>query len=222
MVIGCFATGSICLGYAIHWYLDQLVLPAVLLWSLGFFLSFPIYACAECKHRWIRIGGHNKPCPKCKSAKIEGPGTFLRELTGRKRLAAEIPLAVMVFFFGGIRLLPLPVFVAHILVATFAPTAKRDRWLNCTAILFLVLVFMPIDIEIGGFHGPHFGLIQKGPRLVRLVMGMPMPHRCIERYGEFISGGCVVSGNEPEWLLVWDEAGLTSWKAKSSRPAEMK
>jgi hypothetical protein len=125
----------------------------------------------------------------------------------------------MMLFFGGIRLLPLPVFVVHVLVAIFAPTAKRARWLNWTAILFLLLVFMPIDIEVGGFHGPHFGEIQKGPRLVRLVKGMPMIHECIKEYGEFISGGCVVSGNEPVWLLVWDEAGLTSWKSKSSRVA---
>src|SRR5258705_13601337 len=39
-------------------------------------------------------------------------------------------------------------------------------------------------------------------------------------YGEFISGGCVVFGNEPTWLLVWEEAGLTSWKTKTREAAE--
>lgn len=201
----------------LHWEIDQVALPAALLFSLGVGLSLPIYACAECKLSWIRIGGRNEPCPKCKSQHIKGPCTFLRLLAGRKRLAAEILLAVTLLFFGGIRLLPLPVFLTYILIAIFAPDMKRNRWLNCTAILFLVLLLMPIDVEVGGFHGPHFGVIKKGPRLVRLVKGMPMIDRCIKRYGEFIAGGCVVFGNEPEWLLVWDEAGLTSHKATSSR-----
>lgn len=222
MVIGCFAAGCICIVFGIHWYLDQLVLPAALLWTLGFFLSLPTYTCASCEHQCVHVCGHNKPCPKCKTPFGQGPGTILRFFKGRSRLAVEIPIAVVLLFFGGIRLLPLPVFLLHILFGIFAPAAKRDRWLNCTAILFLVLLFLPVDVEIGGFHGPHFGDVKKGPRLVRLVKGMPMIDRCIQKYGEFISGGCVVFGNEPLWLLVWDEAGLTSWKAKSSRAAESK
>ena len=110
----------------------------------------------------------------------------------------------------------------HIIIGIFAPAARRDRLLNCTAILFLVLVFAPIDIEVGGFHGPHFGVPRKGPRLVRLVKGMPMIYRCIEKYGEFISGGCLIFGNEPIWLLVWEEAGLTSWKTKTREAVESK
>ena len=218
IVVSVFAIAALGFGLGLHWEIEQVVLPTALLFSLGIALSLPIYTCAECKQAWI--GWHNKPCPKCKSPNIEGAGTFLRLLTGRKRLAAEIPLAVMILFFGSIRLLPLPVFLMHIVLGIFTPSAKRNHLLNCTGLLFLVLVFMPIDVEVAGFHGPHFGLIKKGPRLVRLVKGMPMISRCIERYGEFISGGCVVYGNEPEWLFVWDEAGLTSWKAKSSRAAE--
>ena len=222
MVIGCFATGTLCIVCGIRWYLDQLVLPAALLWTLGFFISFPTYSCALCGHQHVHIGRRNQSCSKCKTPIAESPGTILRFFKGRSRLAAEIPIAVVLLFFGGIRLLPLPVFFLHILFGIFAPAAKRDRWLNCTAILFLAVLFMPIDIEVGGFHGPHYGFIKKGPKLVRLVKGMPMIQRCVEKYGEFISGGCVVFGNEPVWLLVWDEAGLTSWKAKSSRPAEAK
>ena len=219
MIISVLVIATVSFAVALHWEIDQLALPASLLFALVVALSFPIYTCTECKHTWIRIGGHNRPCPKCNSANIAGPGTFLCLLSGRKRLTAEIPLAVMVLFLGGIRLLPLPVLLIHILLGIFAPNAKRNLWLNCTGILFLALLFMPVDIEVAGFHGPHFGLIKKGPRLVRLVKGMPMISRCIEKYGEFIAGGCVVTGNEPAWLLVWDEAGLTSSKAKSSRPA---
>src|SRR5215831_11494612 len=90
IVLGVFAIATVIFVLGIHWDLDQVALPTALLVSLGVALSFPIYTCAECKHAWIRIGGRDKPCPKCNLHNIAGPGTFWRLLTARKRLAAEI------------------------------------------------------------------------------------------------------------------------------------
>jgi hypothetical protein len=62
---------------------------------------------------------------------------------------------------------------------------------------WLALTFSPIDI---------FPIPPKTgrPRLVPLVMGLPRPET-IERAkrGEVILGGCLVSGFEPKYYLVW-------------------
>ena len=62
--------------------------------------------------------------------------------------------------------------------------------------VWLVLTFSPVDIlpmPKGGF-----------PRLVPLVMGLPT-RETAERAqrGEVILGGCIVSGFEPKYYLVW-------------------
>lgn len=68
-------------------------------------------------------------------------------------MVLEIPVAALLMFFGSIRLFCLPVLMLHILSGILVPAAKRDRWMDSTAILFLVLLLKPIDIEVGGFHG---------------------------------------------------------------------
>lgn len=48
--------------------------------------------------------------------------------------------------------------------------------------------------------------IPKGrrPRLVPLVMGFPEPETAQRaKRGEVILGGCIVSGFEPKYYLVW-------------------
>jgi hypothetical protein len=60
----------------------------------------------------------------------------------------------------------------------------------------LLLCFSPIDVLP----------IPKGrvPRLVPLVMGLPRPATFERaRRGEVILGGCIVSGFEPKYYLVW-------------------
>src|SRR5262249_54006171 len=155
-------------------------------------------------------------CPYCTALYTEPAGTFLSLFTDPKRLVLEIPLALVLLLFS-MRLLCAAVLVLHILFAIFAPAARKMRWMNVTAIVFLVLLLLPVDVEIGGFHGLHLGVPRKGPRFVRLVMGLPMRSVCIQKYGEFISGGCLVGGNEPEWLFVWEEAGFTTRKSESMR-----
>ncbi|HRI39397.1 MAG TPA: hypothetical protein PLO50_12655, partial [Nitrospira sp.] len=177
--------GLILLASSIHWDLDQLVLPASLMWSVGVLSTISIDKCAGCGNESITLGKRKqRQCSKCQMPYVKGSGTAFTRIRGRTRLALEIPTAVVFLLFGSIRLLCLPVLLLHIMVGLFAPTAKRDRLLNCTGILFLVLLFAPIDIEIGGFHGPHFGMARTGPRFVRLVKGMPRIGRCLERYGE--------------------------------------
>jgi hypothetical protein len=64
-------------------------------------------------------------------------------------------------------------------------------WVVC-----LVLCFSPIDVFP----------IPKGerPKLVPLVMGLPRPETVQRaKRGEVILGGCLVSGFEPKYYLVW-------------------
>jgi hypothetical protein len=62
--------------------------------------------------------------------------------------------------------------------------------------VWLVLTLSPIDI----FPIPKAGR----PRLIPLVMGLPRPET-MERAkrGEVILGGCIVSGFEPKYYLIW-------------------
>ena len=130
----------------------------------------------------------------------------------------EIPLGLMLLFFF-VRLSCLPVLLLHTGLGIFGPRQKRDRWMNGTAIAFLVLLLLPFDIEIAGFHGLHFGTGRSGPRFVRLVMGLGA-----RANGEYIAGGCCVTGNDPKWLFVWEEAGLKPHTARMRlmQPAEQK
>jgi hypothetical protein len=62
--------------------------------------------------------------------------------------------------------------------------------------VWLILTFSPID----------FLPMPKGgaPRLVPLVMGLPTRETAERaRRGEVILGGCIVSGFEPRYYLVW-------------------
>jgi hypothetical protein len=62
--------------------------------------------------------------------------------------------------------------------------------------VWLVLSFSPIDVFPLPTAGP--------PRLVPLVMGLPRPETVQRaRRGEVILGGCIVSGFEPKYYLVW-------------------
>lgn len=77
----------------------------------------------------------------------------------------------------------------------FLLTSKRTllRWLFVT---FLILAFLPVDISFENYPGP--------PHFVPLIMGLPtdLAVREYER-GEVMLGGCIMRGNEPQWVLVW-------------------
>lgn len=99
------------------------------------------------------------------------------------------------FWFVALRFISLP-----FLILAWALFLKCERdhlqsSLSAWAI-WLGLAFSPID----EFPIPRVGL----PRLVPLVMGLPHPD-AVERAkpGEVILGGCIVSGFEPKYYLVW-------------------
>jgi len=73
---------------------------------------------------------------------------------------------------------------------------KNLRPSLATWAVWLALSFSPIDILPIPKGGP--------PRLVPLVMGLPRPET-VERAkrGEVMLGGCIVSGFEPKYYLVW-------------------
>jgi hypothetical protein len=128
-------------------------------------------------------------------------------LSGKLRLVSETSLALVCLFFS-LRLICLPILIAYILAGVFLKGQRRERLMNVAAISFLICLCLPLDVEVGRFHGPHWGMQRTGPRFVRFVMGMPKIHRIVEEHGEFISGGCCVMGNEPRWLFVWEELGM--------------
>lgn len=99
------------------------------------------------------------------------------------------------FWFIAFRFIALPFLVAT-WVFSFKVGSHDLRvplafWAVC-----LFLCFSPIDVLP----------IPKGgrPRLVPLVMGLPRPET-IQRAerGEVVLGGCLVSGFEPKYYLVW-------------------
>jgi len=62
--------------------------------------------------------------------------------------------------------------------------------------VWLGFSFSPVDVLLIPKGGP--------PRLVPLVMGLPRPET-VERAkrGEVVLGGCLVSGFEPKYYVVW-------------------
>lgn len=108
-----------------------------------------------------------------------------------------ILLALSYFSLIAFRFIALPVLIATWVV--FVRLGKRDlRPPLILCMIWLALTFSPVDIapipNRGG--GP--------PRLVPLVMGLPTPET-LERAkrGEVKLGGCIVSGFEPQYYLVW-------------------
>jgi hypothetical protein len=65
----------------------------------------------------------------------------------------------------------------------------------CGAILS-ALILSPIEISMFRRPGP--------PGVVPLIMGLPGPElRARARRGEVVLGGCITSGHEPRWVVVW-------------------
>jgi hypothetical protein len=86
------------------------------------------------------------------------------------------------------------------LVVAWVPLIKFGR--NTTrpsliaSAVWLTLIFSPIDI---------LPIPKRGrPRLIPLVMGLPTRETAERaKRGEVILGGCIVSGFEPNYYLVW-------------------
>ena len=99
------------------------------------------------------------------------------------------------FWFIALRFISLPfLIVAWGLLVKCGRSNLRPSLISWA--VWLVLSFSPIDVLPIPKGGP--------PRLVPLVMGLPRPET-VERAkrGEVILGGCIVSGLEPKYYLVW-------------------
>ena len=99
------------------------------------------------------------------------------------------------FWFFAFRFIAFPFLVAT--WTFFFKFGSRDLrpslafWAVC-----LLLCFSPIDVSPIP-RGGH-------PRLVPLVMGFPRPEIAQRaKRGEVILGGCIVSGFEPKYYVVW-------------------
>ena len=99
------------------------------------------------------------------------------------------------FWFIALRFISLPaLIVAWVLFVK--RSGKNIRPSLVTWAAFALLTFSPIDVLPFPRGCP--------PRIVPLVMGLPR-HETLERAkrGEVILGGCIVTGFEPKYYLVW-------------------
>lgn len=113
----------------------------------------------------------------------------------RRVVVFLVLLVATVFWVGAFRFVSLPfLIVAWVLFLKYGRTTIRPSFIALA--IWLPLTFSPIDVLP----------IPKGgrPRLVPLVMGLPT-RETSERAqrGEVILGGCIVSGFEPKYYLVW-------------------
>jgi hypothetical protein len=107
-----------------------------------------------------------------------------------------IVLLVSAFFWIiAFRFVSLPfLIVAWVLFLKFGRNSIRPSLIAWT--VWLTLTFSPIDV----LPIPKGGSL----RLVPLVMGLPT-RETVERAkrGEVVLGGCIVSGFEPKYYVVW-------------------
>jgi hypothetical protein len=116
----------------------------------------------------------------------------------------EVIVSLVIIYMLAIRLTVLASLVALVLLYIFFPLHHSRRVLIVAVSVLALAVLIPFDVYVRGFHGPLYGSKHSGPRLVRVVWGMPMIQRCLDKYGEFVSGGCVVRIHDTRWMLVWD------------------
>jgi hypothetical protein len=108
---------------------------------------------------------------------------------------ALLLLSSSFFWLLAFRFVSLPFLIASwVLFLKFGN--NEFRFSLATWVAWFALSFSPIDVLPIPKGGP--------PRLVPLVMGLPR-RETVERAkrGEVILGGCIVSGFEPKYYLVW-------------------
>jgi len=99
------------------------------------------------------------------------------------------------FWFIAFRFISLPVLIVA-WVLFFKQRGKDLRPSLAAWAVWLLLTFSPIDVLPFPRGWP--------PRIVPLVMGLPK-HETLERAkrGDVILGGCIVTGFEPKYYIVW-------------------
>lgn len=108
---------------------------------------------------------------------------------------ALLLLSSSFFWLLAFRFVSLPFLIASWVL--FVKVGGKDLRLSLAPwAVWLALTLSPIDV----FPIPRGG----PPRLVPLIMGLPRPETVARaKRGEVILGGCLVSGFEPKYYLVW-------------------
>jgi hypothetical protein len=115
---------------------------------------------------------------------------------GIRWISALIILVASTFFsLLALRFVSLPFLIlAWVFFVRFGRNRIRRSLISWT--VWLMLTVSPIDVLPIPRGGP--------PRLVPLVMGLPTRETAERaKRGEVILGGCIVSGFEPKYYLVW-------------------
>jgi hypothetical protein len=87
-------------------------------------------------------------------------------------------------------------FLATVIGAFLYIAGRGHRLLLVSGLVFAVVTCSPIDVTYLAVPGKL--------RVVPFVRGLPGPAlREQARRGEVVLGGCLASGLEPRWLLVW-------------------
>lgn len=126
-------------------------------------------------------------------------------------MSKDIKIGVAIGLAGAVLLVQfrlLTICIVFVLAVAFAflPRVRQRPFIIPAVVVVVVSMLLPLDVAIGGFHyGSRIGTSKGGPHLVKFVVGMPMHSRLIERYGEYVSGGCTWSVvYPPMWILVWN------------------
>jgi hypothetical protein len=102
------------------------------------------------------------------------------------------PLRMLLVF----RALSLALFATSTAIRIVSGAGRNVRWWVSGFVLGCVLGVLPVDISTQNFPGD--------PRLVPFVVGLPAPETAARgKRGELFLAGCIGSGFDPEWVLVW-------------------
>ncbi len=105
-------------------------------------------------------------------------------------------LAALVWGAVAYRLLSVLLGVALVVVLAFRGFRSRRGLVIGSLCAWIAATVSPLDVSFRSVQGP--------PRVVPLVMGtLPEEGFAAEKRGEFVGGGCIVSGFEPRWVIVW-------------------
>jgi hypothetical protein len=123
------------------------------------------------------------------------------------QLVIEFAFALLFSLFllsQGFRLISVPFLLAWACAygTRWGRTRSEGRMLRIW-FAFLATIFVPLDVDVGGFYDRR-GTSPGGIHFVRTVPGIPMHTLLIQKYGEYISTGCVAGAFEPGWVLVWN------------------
>jgi hypothetical protein len=123
----------------------------------------------------------------------------------RPRITVLEILLLPVYLLIAPRLLGVAVLLLLLVFYLLFPLHRSRRVLIIGYVLFFLCLVMPAGFDVARFHGPIYGNHRSGLHFVRIKYGMLNTPRCIEKYGEFVAGGCCPRGLfDPAWVLVWE------------------